>query len=507
MAGRAAPASAHVAGDEKLSLQGNSTTNESSSLSPDTGGDVTAEIPYVNVSIYDFILDDPDLTTLAATFSAVPSLAEELASCELTKCTIFAPTNDAFSETELPQDDIYLPEIRVHLQNLLSFHIAKGLFLESDLVQNLELTMLNNEAVSFNVSQAVEVIPSTPNSEASYIIDADNIASDGVIHKIDSVLLPSFVSTSFIDVAENDPQLSILNETLDRTGTKQVLAQLTNLYSGYFTLFAPSNDALLELGIESYDSLFTFEVMSNHVLYGACPKIVLAQEDFEPIYHPLATLELEFGVNENNTVTVNGARIIDSDIFVDRGIIHVIDKVLLVPSVAPTAAPLEAECLAEEEEFDECIANNTGATCKTCLIELATDALERGCDVFSLDICPAIEFSCPCSGCHQAAEDWVSCQYGNATCRVNCGFKDNETPAAWPGAATDDVDELSGSCQGAGTPMCSGIFPAKLCSACHMAICADILAACEVTCNGYPGCSCEFSVNNCNAESGANSIR
>jgi len=99
-------------------------------------------------------------------------------------CTfVVAPTNEAF-ET-LPQgvvDGLLKPENISQLQDILKYHVVDGTFPSSSLSNGLVET-LNGKSVSISTDEGVMV-------NDSNVITADVLASNGVIHVIDKVLLP-----------------------------------------------------------------------------------------------------------------------------------------------------------------------------------------------------------------------------------------------------------------------------------------------------------------------------
>lgn len=97
--------------------------------------------------------------------------------------TVFAPTDAAFAELGLNADNICtIP--RKDLSNILLYHVAQGTLLSADVVAADEIRMGNGQTTSIAV-----------NDEGAFINDAqiiavDVVASNGVIHVIDAVLLP-----------------------------------------------------------------------------------------------------------------------------------------------------------------------------------------------------------------------------------------------------------------------------------------------------------------------------
>ena len=110
--------------------------------------------------------------------------------------TFTAPTNEAFAA--LPEgtvESLLLPENIEQLQDILKYHVVAGNALSSDLVSG-DIETLNGAVVTISVSDSGIVV-----NDAN-VISADIEASNGVIHVIDKVLLPS---------PSNDTEVSLVN--------------------------------------------------------------------------------------------------------------------------------------------------------------------------------------------------------------------------------------------------------------------------------------------------------
>ena len=99
--------------------------------------------------------------------------------------TVFAPTNAAFDA--LPAgtvDSLLLPENRDQLVAILTYHVVPGAITSDQLAgQRLDVATVNGATVHINGTHGVRVNSST-------VTTADIMASNGVIHVIDRVLLP-----------------------------------------------------------------------------------------------------------------------------------------------------------------------------------------------------------------------------------------------------------------------------------------------------------------------------
>ena len=98
--------------------------------------------------------------------------------------TVFAPTDDAFAA--LPEgavDDLLAdPEA---LANVLTYHVVDGDVMAADLSDGMEVEALNGETLTITIDgDTVKVNDAT-------VTTADIVTSNGVIHVIDTVLIPA----------------------------------------------------------------------------------------------------------------------------------------------------------------------------------------------------------------------------------------------------------------------------------------------------------------------------
>jgi len=97
--------------------------------------------------------------------------------------TVFAPTDDAFAA--LPAgvlDALLLPKNQELLVKILAYHLIEGNVLAADIVDG-DVATAEGQNVTLKTGEFVTV-------NGSKVIAADVVASNGVIHGIDAVLLP-----------------------------------------------------------------------------------------------------------------------------------------------------------------------------------------------------------------------------------------------------------------------------------------------------------------------------
>ncbi|AFU70054.1 secreted protein with fasciclin repeat domain [Psychroflexus torquis ATCC 700755] len=111
--------------------------------------------------------------------------------------TVFAPTNDAFGK--LPEGTVptlVMPENKEKLAGILTYHVVSGEFMAADVVNAITEndgsftipTVQGEELVA--TLEGESVILTDANGNKSTVVIADVDASNGVIHAIDSVVMP-----------------------------------------------------------------------------------------------------------------------------------------------------------------------------------------------------------------------------------------------------------------------------------------------------------------------------
>ncbi|MDH3290718.1 MAG: fasciclin domain-containing protein [Gemmatimonadota bacterium] len=96
--------------------------------------------------------------------------------------TVFAPTDDAFAALPAGTIDALLMDIPA-LTDVLLYHVVAGQVLAADVVSLSSATTLQGATVAIDASSGVKV------NDAN-VIQTDVLATNGVIHVIDKVLLP-----------------------------------------------------------------------------------------------------------------------------------------------------------------------------------------------------------------------------------------------------------------------------------------------------------------------------
>ena len=236
--------------------------------------------------------------------------------------TVFAPTDEAFAK--LPTDmvkQLLKPSNRERLQLILKHHVVSGGAKLGDVLKAGSVKTLQGDALNVAFKNgAVRVC------EAG-LVDADIECSNGVIHVIDSVLLPPEPEPKgILQVAGDAGNFTSLLAAIDAAGLASVLEG-----DGPFTVFAPTDAAVSKLPEETIVSLMTEHrdqlkaVLTYHVVSG---RVSAGDALNAGSVKTVNGQSVEFSIRDG-AFQVNDATIKTVDLKCSNGVIHVIDTVLL----------------------------------------------------------------------------------------------------------------------------------------------------------------------------------
>lgn len=240
--------------------------------------------------------------------------------------TVFAPTNTAFAALLADLGVSSLDALsKEALTPILLNHVISGQFKSTDLSTSYVSTASNTGPNDNLLNLYVEVSSGVTINKDVSVTAADIIASNGVIHVVNKVILP----TDVVDIASKNDDFTSLVGAL---GTAD--GDLVNVLKGDgpFTIFAPVNAAFADIAgvVAGLNSAQLSDVLQYHVVAGANVRSSDLTNGMT-----VTTLSGTFTVNiSGGSVTLtdqSGAtvNVIATDIQGTNGVIHVIDKVLL----------------------------------------------------------------------------------------------------------------------------------------------------------------------------------
>lgn len=173
-----------MSGDDETSTE----TQTSQSTSNETPADAEeTEEAAPESTIVELAVATPTLSTLVTAVTEA-ELVETLSGTG--PFTVFAPTNDAFAA--LPGgtlDTLLLPENKAKLQAVLTYHVVAGKVMSSDLSDGQVIKTVQGNNLIVMIEGGKVMLEDATGAKAE-VVSADIEASNGVVHVINSVVLP-----------------------------------------------------------------------------------------------------------------------------------------------------------------------------------------------------------------------------------------------------------------------------------------------------------------------------
>lgn len=263
--------------------------------------------------------------------------------------TVFAPTDEAFKKLPAGTVETLLkPENKDQLIAILKYHVVPGKVMSQDVVKLKGAKTLNGQRADIQVQgDQVKVDGATVET-----VDID--CSNGVIHVIDSVILPS--DKNLVETAAEAEKFKTLLTAAKAAGLADVLAN-----KGPFTVFAPTDDAFAKLPEGTIASLLKpenkeklAEILKYHVVSGRVySEDALAAKKAKTLQGKPVKISAKKGVAK-----VNKAKLLATDIDASNGVIHVIDTVIMPPEDRKLSAAEACEKIRETVSRGASLYNN-----------------------------------------------------------------------------------------------------------------------------------------------------
>ncbi|KAJ8495153.1 hypothetical protein ONZ51_g1853 [Trametes cubensis] len=278
--------------------------------------------------------------------SRLVSLATQLASTDVGKSVLsqlssgssfvlFAPTDSAFDSA--PSNVTSDPTL---LADVVAYHIVQGNFTNSDThYTNVTLgrTLLSDPTyvqLEGNKSQVVAwndpTVTNTTTAGNITIYTIDNVLS--FPEPLSSTIPADNISLTGVETALRSVEVSTFNSTTNQSGTSSLFDVLDTQLHG-FTFFAPNSSAVQEAtnaisGLQSNTTALQ-TLFQNHIINGTTVYSPLLSSQN---YTSAAGEPLHFILNGTGHYVTSGnvtAQIIQPDVLLPNGVIHVIDRVLV----------------------------------------------------------------------------------------------------------------------------------------------------------------------------------
>ena len=155
-----------------------------------TEAPMTTDAPAAEADIVDTAIEAGDFTTLVAAVQAA-GLEETLRGDG--PFTVFAPTDDAFAALPAGTVDTLLADPTGDLADILTYHVVAGEVLAADVVglDGQSVETVNGATFTVNVGDDGTVTLTDAAGNEVTVVATDIMATNGVIHVIDAVLLPA----------------------------------------------------------------------------------------------------------------------------------------------------------------------------------------------------------------------------------------------------------------------------------------------------------------------------
>lgn len=253
-----------------------------------------------------------------------------------TNFTVFAPDNAAFAAFLQQNAFATLNDVPVAvLTEVLLNHVVSGVVTSQNLTTGYVSSLATGQSSAENLSLFVNTASGVRINGVSTVTQADVMVDNGVIHAVDAVIgLPAITTQALAN-----PEFSILVEALVAASNESIdyVALLSGTATSPFTVFAPTNDAFVdllnELGVSNLNEI------DGDVLRATLNMHVITEANIrstELMSGTASTVGGDIMIDAPNAIITdaNGreSNIIIVDVQTNNGVIHAIDKVILPSS-------------------------------------------------------------------------------------------------------------------------------------------------------------------------------
>jgi transforming growth factor-beta-induced protein len=286
----------------------------------------TAAAPAATKTIVETAIGAGSFNTLVAAVKAA-GLVETLNGTG--PFTVFAPTDEAFAK--LPAgtlESLLKPENKAKLASILTYHVVPGKVMAADVVKLKNAGTVQGQRVDIAVKSGTVTV------DGAKVVTTDIACSNGVIHVIDSVILP--IDKNIVEVAASNGSFNTLVAALKAAGLVETLSG-----KGPFTVLAPTDAAFAKLPAGTLETLLKpenkkalIEILTYHVV----PGVAAYSDQVAKMTEVPTVLGSPVKVTvKDGKVMLGNATVALANVETSNGVIHVIDTVLLPAAPAKTS--------------------------------------------------------------------------------------------------------------------------------------------------------------------------
>ena len=232
--------------------------------------------------------------------------------------TVFAPTNAAFAKVD-PKALEALLKNKTLLQGVLKYHVVSGKALAADVVKQSAWATLAGQRIDVKAADGKVMI------DNANVTATDIQCSNGVIHVIDTVIMPSTID--IVATAMQAGKFKTLCAAIEAAGLASTLQG-----EGPFTVFAPTDEAFAKLPAGTVEGLLKPEnkgklvsILTYHVVPG---RMFSDKVEASKTLKTVQGQEIAITVKDGKAMA-DKATIVKTDIDSSNGVVHVIDAVLM----------------------------------------------------------------------------------------------------------------------------------------------------------------------------------
>jgi transforming growth factor-beta-induced protein len=227
--------------------------------------------------------------------------------------TVFAPSDEAFKKLPAGTVEGLLKDIP-KLKSILLYHVVPGKVMAVDVVKLKEAKTALGQMLAVDATDGVKI-------NTAKVVKADIVTKNGVIHVIDSVLLPK---ADLVDTAKAAGSFKTLLAAVEAAGLVETLRG-----AGPYTVFAPTDEAFGKLPAGTVEGLLKdIPKLKSILLYHVVPGKVTADQ-VTKLSEAVTAQGQKVTIAVADGVKINDARVVKTDITTGNGVIHVIDSVML----------------------------------------------------------------------------------------------------------------------------------------------------------------------------------